>query len=454
MEQSISILGHAGLYIESGAARVLVDPLLHPGTIASGSVEHSYPRSLDLASMPPPTLLVVTHGHLDHFDPRSLVLLPRSLPVLVPDDVALHHELRELGFSNLIVLTPWEHHVHRGLLIRAIPSHADVDEFGLVVQSPRTRFVHFADSEPTLADARRLREEHGTTTACSIKFQPAAPAHGTMRALGPWFDKSQVTEWLECIPTLAPRFAFPYASGVKYAGHHAWMNRFAFPLSSEEVVRLLRQRLARSQCEVACVRPGDVLLLSENVVERRTQGCPFIREVTGGAEPTWQPFEPSTLYGLDTKHDRDELRERLEQVLRDEIAPWIAYRSLEADSPITTYRSFGVVYQLTVHTGDGNELHYAVDFRGPLSITAERHPDANYFAHVSGRSLLHVLRGTCGPELFYMSGDVRLYEKIVSATETGFALPPVQGWDLFERLPELLTHYLRHTRGARYDAAS
>src|SRR4051794_27267381 len=79
MNTRVTIMGHAGLFIEAGAERILVDPVLRTTPLASGSVVHTLKRSLDLTAMPRPTTVVVTHGHLDHFDPESLRTLDRAV---------------------------------------------------------------------------------------------------------------------------------------------------------------------------------------------------------------------------------------------------------------------------------------------------------------------------------------------------------------------------------------
>ncbi|HET9931558.1 MAG TPA: MBL fold metallo-hydrolase [Polyangiaceae bacterium] len=456
MKSKITIMGHAGLYIEAGAERILVDPLLRTSALASGTVVHSYTRELNLEAMPSPTLGVITHGHLDHFDPESLRRLDRRLPLVVPNDPAMQHALRELGFQQLITLNPWETHRADGVALTATPSHAEIDEWGVLFEASEARFLHHADAEPSLEDAQRVRRERGEIDVTSVKFQPASPGHGVLRALGPYFDKRHVLEWLECAAELGAELSFPYASGVQFSGRHAWMNDYAFPFQSNEIAALLSPRLASPPGaestptrRVECVLPGDVIEFAPRHAQRFPQASRFVRHVEDGhGEPVWRPFDQATLEGLSSDAEREELEERLEAFLRDEIAPWIAMRRDEEGSPIQSYVKYGVVYQMSVHVGAGQQLNYAIDFRNKLSLTAEWHPEANYFAHLSGRSLLEVLRGNAGPELFYMSGDVRLYEKILWVQNGKFGMPNVRGWDLFERLPEPVTHYLRHTRDA------
>lgn len=80
---------------------MLVDPILHTEPLASGCIEHSFTRALNLDRMPRPSAVVVTHAHVDHFDPRSLRQLPREVPIVAPRDNRLLAQLHAAGFSNV-----------------------------------------------------------------------------------------------------------------------------------------------------------------------------------------------------------------------------------------------------------------------------------------------------------------------------------------------------------------
>ena len=92
-------LGQAGFWIETGGARVLIDPYL------SDSLAKKYvgqkndhrrmmPPPLDPDNLPCPNLVLVTHAHTDHMDPDTLAPLAArfpDLPFIVPaarEDVA------------------------------------------------------------------------------------------------------------------------------------------------------------------------------------------------------------------------------------------------------------------------------------------------------------------------------------------------------------------------------
>lgn len=75
---SVEFVGHATVLLTLGGARVLTDPFLRPSL---GPLERHGPLP-DPARLGPVDLVVVSHGHADHFDPSSLRALT-GRPVLV-----------------------------------------------------------------------------------------------------------------------------------------------------------------------------------------------------------------------------------------------------------------------------------------------------------------------------------------------------------------------------------
>ncbi|MCA9530789.1 MAG: MBL fold metallo-hydrolase [Myxococcales bacterium] len=61
-------LGHASVYVELDGARLAIDPVF--GRV--GPVRRSAPLPLDAAALPPVDAVLITHGHYDHLDVRSV----------------------------------------------------------------------------------------------------------------------------------------------------------------------------------------------------------------------------------------------------------------------------------------------------------------------------------------------------------------------------------------------
>ncbi len=76
----ITFLGHASMVIEMDGVRIVTDPVLRR---LVGPLYRRVPRPLTEPLIDPDVLLI-SHLHLDHYDPRSLRLFRRDTPVLAP----------------------------------------------------------------------------------------------------------------------------------------------------------------------------------------------------------------------------------------------------------------------------------------------------------------------------------------------------------------------------------
>lgn len=56
-----------------------------------------------LPDLPPLNFILISHGHLDHMDLKTLNHFPRNLPVVLPDK--LQGYLNNLGFSDVRALS-------------------------------------------------------------------------------------------------------------------------------------------------------------------------------------------------------------------------------------------------------------------------------------------------------------------------------------------------------------
>ncbi len=99
---ALTYVGHGTVLVETGGARFLTDPLLR----------RTMGPLLRRGPLPAPELtrdldaILISHLHIDHLDVRSLRLLDRRVPVVIPEHgVKL---LRRLGFRDVRTLQPGE----------------------------------------------------------------------------------------------------------------------------------------------------------------------------------------------------------------------------------------------------------------------------------------------------------------------------------------------------------
>jgi L-ascorbate metabolism protein UlaG (beta-lactamase superfamily) len=98
----MTFLGHASTVIEMDGARLVTDPVLRRTV---GPLYRRVPRPLTGPLIDPDAILI-SHLHLDHYDPRSLRLFRRDTPVLAPVGAGL--SLRWRGFKDIHEMTPGE----------------------------------------------------------------------------------------------------------------------------------------------------------------------------------------------------------------------------------------------------------------------------------------------------------------------------------------------------------
>lgn len=438
----VTIFGHAALYIETSDQRILLDPFFSDNLV-EGALVFNPSRSFELSKLPTPTVLVVTHGHFDHFHPASLALLPRDLPVITANDPPVIAALTEAGFSQIIVCHPWDGIEIGETELIATPSDHEEEEVGLLIRNQGCSFWHMADSEVSLATGERLVQRFGNIDLISAKHQPSVrPMIGYLRNMGANFDKLEVLTWLETACHCNPGLVFPYASGICFNGRHAWFNRYAFPLTAEEVVHLLQQRLGSPE-RATTVLPGDVIELQQGKPPRKhSQASPFV-QFESSFPIQWEPIETRTLSGLTNLDNKASLQQALEAFLAKPLAVWLQ-REIEQNTAFSVFQSEQIVWQLAVHISENERLNYFIDFRSQtFAATLGEHSEANFFTHISGQTLYEVLKEDVEGIVFWLTGSVRSYEKVLGVKDGRF---------YYLRLPSLpqdhlcdpLTYYLRH----------
>jgi L-ascorbate metabolism protein UlaG (beta-lactamase superfamily) len=116
-EMKITMLGHSTLLIEMDGKRILTDPwlvdplyfgqLYHPGAFESRR------------ELPHVDLVLVSHGHQDHFDPATMKMVPEKTPVLIFKGYRKAAE--KMGFENVHPMGPGYVYSADGIEITGMP---------------------------------------------------------------------------------------------------------------------------------------------------------------------------------------------------------------------------------------------------------------------------------------------------------------------------------------------
>ncbi len=430
------------LYVETIDRRILIDPCF-ANELLNGVLVYNPDRELTVEKIPTPDILVVTHGHFDHLHWQSLAQLPHDLPLLTSNDPPIIRQLQAAGFTNVIVCEPWQTVEIGKTQFIATPSEYEEEEIGLLIDDGETRFWHLVDSEVNPSIGEHLAKTYGAPDLVSAKHQPAVSAMmGYVKNMGTEFDKSELVAWLEAACICNPGLVFPYASGLCYANRHSWFNRYAFPLSAEEVVRLLQRRLGSAE-RAKVVMPGDVIELKSGQPPQLHPQASLFVSLVAVPPVEWEPIDITTLIGVATDAERIDLQQRVEAVLAQPLALWLQRQVKLGNNAIAQFKIQEVVVQLTIHAGAGKRLEYAIDFRGDdYAATSGKHPEANFFTHFSGQTLYEVILGKQPGVIFWLTGGVRSYEKILGVRDGKFWYPEFPAAE--QRMSDPLSYYLRH----------
>ena len=103
----IRFIAHACVVIEAGGLRFATDPWLIGPCFTTGWWHAHPPKSDALELVRSCDFVYLSHNHPDHLHPETLALLPRDIPLVVPDFQSKSTEipLRRLGFSNVYPLS-------------------------------------------------------------------------------------------------------------------------------------------------------------------------------------------------------------------------------------------------------------------------------------------------------------------------------------------------------------
>lgn len=156
----ITWLGQAGLMLETEGACIIVDPYLSNSVAAiEPHNERRVPVDERFLSVTP-DILVLTHNHLDHTDPETLMHYlgeNTSVCVLASENAYLNVRKRFGGLKNNYVRfnagTEW---TERGIRFRAVyAEHSDSHAIGVLIEAEGKVYYITGD---TLYNARILLE--------------------------------------------------------------------------------------------------------------------------------------------------------------------------------------------------------------------------------------------------------------------------------------------------------
>jgi len=255
-DRDVVHLGHAGLVYRQQDQFLYFDPWLVPWIPVP---------SLCGALLPRPAALFLTHEHDDHMNVRTLLRMPKDIPVIVPsrrDRRALYVDypayLRELGFQEVIELAHGERWTFEGGVVVSVPFYGedpcDLElprNCYLIVDRGRNMLI-LADSGPT--NTGRSAVKDGVVEDLVRRYGPIATVFASqqqlleMRATHYHACLSHPGRWLEigensCLPQ---RYLVELAASAKArlfvsysTGGADWFpDRLSFMFSASKPARI------------------------------------------------------------------------------------------------------------------------------------------------------------------------------------------------------------------------
>ncbi len=141
--ERVTFIGHSTLLIEASGKKVLTDPWYHEPVY--GGIYHRRPPGIPLENLADVDVILISHGHKDHYDEQALRKLNKEALVILPSDV-LVRRVRGLGYSSVEKLEPWQQKAMNGLTITAVPAKHSVYQVGYIIIGDEKTFYFAGDT--------------------------------------------------------------------------------------------------------------------------------------------------------------------------------------------------------------------------------------------------------------------------------------------------------------------
>jgi L-ascorbate metabolism protein UlaG (beta-lactamase superfamily) len=194
----VTWFGHSTLLLEIDGFRVLVDPVFGPraSPVSFAGPKRFHPPPATIAQLPPLDVVLLSHDHHDHLDPRSIAALAeRRMPFVT--SLGVGARLEKLGVDPRLIteLDWWEEHAMPGggLSFTATPAQ-HFSGRGLfdrnstlwsswVLTTPKRRIFYSGDTGLT-EELRHIGARFGPFDLSIIEIGAWHPAWGSIH-LGP-----------------------------------------------------------------------------------------------------------------------------------------------------------------------------------------------------------------------------------------------------------------------------
>jgi UDP-MurNAc hydroxylase len=256
-----TVIGHACLFIETGAERILVDPWLS-GSCYWRSWWHFPPNTPIRDEFLAPDYVYLTHHHFDHFHYPSLRRISKRARVLIPRfgvDV-MQAEVEHLGFTDVVEMPHGE--------VTTLPSGTRVasyqygpDDSAFIVERDGVVLADLNDCKIKGPAAGPLLRTFGPPTFV-FKSHSFAQAYPSCYDIKDPADAKLMTRedfletFIDALRELRPRYAVPFASMVAFL-HPESRHSNVWAVRPPEVAQAAAQSDVAASTETVLMVPGD-----------------------------------------------------------------------------------------------------------------------------------------------------------------------------------------------------
>ena len=389
----ITLLGHASLLINGGGVHVLMDPVFFDPF--ENELTVSCPsRRVDPKKFPPIDAVLLSHGHADHFDKRSMAELNRETPVYLPRDPELASALGSLGFSKL---RPMEPSIPFSIgTLNVLPTGSrDDDEVGAVFWDDTGSVWNQVD---TATHHRMVADifHHLNGRALDAVFCPFNPLleYGELWLSETEFPQARYERLLEAAISSQAKTVIPASSGQRLSGRLEWLNARVFPVSRERFLRDLRDVAPERQGLL--LNPGQALRLEHN--EARIVETPYATTLTDDTHliefhPEKAP--PPPLVDLNSnEYDPKEMEQLLDELFTKGLKERLnTLLDPSLTGPLRTLWDRRATLQLSITFPENERSWHIHSWHPELNITQGAHPEPDYTFQYVASELVGYIKG-------------------------------------------------------------
>ncbi len=355
----VSKIGHATLIIDAGRMHCLMDPILvQPFENDFNRFEPSIKINTDGLENRY-NLIVISHEHMDHFCVRSLNLLSRKCPVIIPSGCGLlNHALSTMGFERIYMAHAGETLTFEDVTLTFTPSNVRFPELGVVFSHDELRFWNCVDTEIDERALSLVRRQSSNLNMMFAQYQCLQEQELGYDALGASFPLDIYRNRVESVIHANPRCVVPSACGYRYE-IESWLNQRGFPISERQFLDDINMIHPEIVCRI--VPPGGAIDIESFEIDANS--LPFIELLSTDDSPLeWRPDRGvPPLTDLDPyQHGVQELRSKIRTFLTEEFLTLLDQPHLSEWRQ--RFARFGIVWRLEVIYPDGSEQIQWFDF--------------------------------------------------------------------------------------------